>query len=177
MLYPKTVNIQNLRLKELLTKKAELITLGRAKSEEIEQLEKEMEETDKQVQEEEKKVDISDLLEKEKAITAKVDDAIKEMNALKQQIYDKMIKEVSSELHTKYDELKKKKEELETERNKIALKAQKYTDRIIPLGRELMKPFLEDMYDDYESIQLIDGEIQATIFSHLQDFKNNFKKK
>jgi len=176
-MYPKTITIQNDKLKTLLQKKAELVEIGRAKSVEIEQLEKEMEETDKKIQEEEKKVDISDINEKQKAVGAKVDEAIKEMEVLKKEIFDRMIKQVPAELHTKYDTLKKKKEELENARNKIALKAQKWNDKIIPLGREIMKPFLTDMYDDYDSLSLEDGQIVATIFSHLQDFKNNFKKK
>ena len=177
MIYPKTIQIQNPKLKDLLTKKGELVENGRAKSVEIEQLEKEMEETDKKIQEEEKKVDIADINEKQKAVGAKVDEAIKEMDALKKEIYDRMMKQVPPELHTKYDELKKKKEELETARNKVALKVQKHNDKIIPLAKELMKPFLEDQYDDNESLQLVDGEIQATIFNHLNDWKTNFKKR
>lgn len=177
MLYPKTVQIENAKLKTLLQKKGELIEIGRAKSAEIEQLEKEMEETDKLVQAEEKKVDISDIYEKQKVVGAKVDEAIKEMNELRKEIFDRMLKQVPAELHAKYDTLKKKKEELETERNRVALKAQKFNDKIIPLGREMMKPFLVDQFDDFDSIQLIDNEIQATIFNHLVDFRNNFKKK
>lgn len=176
-MYPKTKQIENNKLKELLTKKGELVFTGRAKSEEIETTEKQMEEIDLKVQEEEKKVDITDLNDKAKAISVKVDKAIKEMEIVKKEIFDRMIKQVPAELHTLYDELKKKKETLEEERNKIALKAQKYNDKIIPLGKELMKPFLEDQYDDYDSLYLDNGEIYATIFNHLVDFRNNFKKK
>ena len=176
-MYPKTITIENDKLKNLLIKKGELITIGRTKSEDIERLEKEMEEADKLVQAEEAKVDIADLNEKAKAIGAKVDEAIKEMQAVKQEIFDRMMAQTPPELRTKYDELRKKKEELETERNKIALKAQKYNDKIIPLGKEMMKPFLEDQYDDFETLQLEDGEIVATIFNHLVDWKVNFKKK
>jgi hypothetical protein len=99
------------------------------------------------------------------------------MKAIKQEIFDRMIKEVPAELHTKYDELRKKKEELETERNKIALKAMKFNDKIIPLGKELMKPFIEDQYDDYETLMLEGDEIVATIFNHLSEWKAKFKKK
>ncbi len=176
-MYPKTVTIESNKLKELLIKKGELINLGRGKSALIEQVEKEMAEVDLKVQEEEKKVDISDLNEKQKVIGAKVDEAIKEMEGVKKEIFDRMIKQVPGELHTQYDELKKKKEKLELERNKVALKAQKYNDKIIPIGRELMKPHLKDMYEDYDSLYLDGGEIYATIFSHMNDFKINFKKK
>lgn len=176
-MYPKTVTIESNKLKELMEKKGELVAIGRGKSEEIEQVEKEMEEIDKKVQEEEAKVDISDLIEKEKEQTLIVEECIEKMKAIKQEIYDRMIKQVPDDLHKKYDELSKKKEDLETERNKIALKCQKYNDKIIPMGRELMKPFLNDQYEDYETLYLDNGEIYATIFSHMQEFKNNFKKR
>ena len=176
-MYPKTCTIESKKLKDLLQKKGELINIGRGKSEEIEKLEKEMEDNDKLVQEAEAKVDIADINEKQKAVGAKVDEAIKEMEVLKQEIYDRMMAQTPPELRTKYDELRKKKEDLETERNKIALKAQKYSDKIIPLARENMKPFLEDRFDDYDSLSLQDGEIVATIFNHLVDWKNNFKTK
>lgn len=176
-MYPKTVTIENEKLKKLLVQKGELIETGRAKSEEIEKVEKEMAEIDVKLQEEEKKIDVKDLEEKSKTISAKMDEAIKEMEAVRQEIYDRMIKQVPPELHTEYDKLKKKKEVLETERNKMALKAQKYNDKIIPIGREMMKPFLQDQFEDYDSLYLDGGEIVATIFSHLADFKNNFKKK
>lgn len=176
-MYPKTITLENSKLKDLLTKKGALIDTGRATSVEIEVLEKQMEEIDKQVQEEEAKVDISDLNDVQKAIGEKVDKAIKEMQAVKAQIFERMIAQVPHELHEKYDELKKKKEELETERNKVALKAQKYNDKIIPLARESMKPHLTEQYDDYDTLFLENGEVYATIFNHLVDWKANFKKK
>ena len=176
-MYPKNVTIENDKLKNLMLEKSKLVDIGRAKSTEIEEIEKQMAETDVKIQEEEKKVNIDDLLEKEKVISAKVDEAIKEMNVIKQEIYDRMMAQTPPELRSHHEELTKKKEDLETERNKIALKAQKYNDKIIPISREMMKPFLTDQYEDYDSLYLEDGEIVATIFSHLADFKTNFKKK
>lgn len=176
-MYPKTITIENPKLKDLLTKKGELVTLGRARSVEIEEIEKEMELADKQLQEEEGKVDIKDLDDKAKIVGSKVDEAIKEMEVIKQEIFDRMMAQTPPELRTKYDELKTRKEKLETERNKIALKAQKFNDKIIPIGREIMKPFLQDQYEDYDTLSLDGDEIVATIFSHLNDFKTNFKKK
>jgi phenylalanyl-tRNA synthetase alpha subunit len=176
-MYPKTVQLEDNKLKDLLTKKGALIEQGRGKSTQIELLEKEMEETDIKVQEEEKKVNIDDLLEEEKEQTKIVDECIEKMKLIKQKIYDRMIAEVPKELHEKYDKIKNKKEELETERNKLALKAQKYNDKIIPLAREQMKQHLKDQYDDYDTLYLENGEIYATIFNHLIDWKNNFKKK
>lgn len=177
IMYPRTITIEHPKLKELLIKKAELVNMGRAKSDEIDIVEKEMAEIDQQIVAEEKKVNTDDLLEKEKVVTKKVEEAIEEMKAIKQEIFDRIKKEVPAELYTKYETLEENKKRMEEERNKIALKAQKYNDKIIPIGREMMKPFLEDIYEDYDSLYLENGEIVATIFSHLQDFKTNFKKK
>jgi len=102
---------------------------------------------------------------------------IKDINEIKKAIYAKIKKETPQELRDKYDEINKRKEEMETERNKIALSAQKYNDKIIPLSRDLIKPFLEDAYEDNDTIKVENGEIVATIFSHLDDFKINFNKK
>jgi hypothetical protein len=99
------------------------------------------------------------------------------MKAIKEEIYSRMKDKVPPELGKQYDELKKKKEDLENNRKKIALKANKFNDKIIPLGKELMKPFLIDQYDDYDSLYLDNDEIYATIFNHLNDFRNKFKKK
>lgn len=175
-MYPKIVTIENNKLKDLLVKKGELVKVGREKSDEIETLEKEMSEIDIKIQEEEKKVNIDDLLEKEKVETKIVEECIERMKLIKKEIFDRMNTEIPHDLHNKYDELKKKKEELEEERNKIALKAQKYNDKIIPLAKVSMKPFLQDQYDDYDTLQLQGEEIVATIFNHLTDWKNNFKK-
>lgn len=176
-MYPRKIKIEDNKLKKLLTEKADLIIKGRATSEEIEKLEVEMEGIDSQLKEVEKSVDISDLKEKGSLINERVEQCIKEMKEIEEEIGVRMREKSPTELVDKYDELKKKKEDLETERNKIALKAQKYNDKLIPLGRKAMKPFLEDDYDDYETIKIEDGEIVATIFNHLNDFKTNFNKK
>lgn len=176
-MYPRTITIENKKLAELITKKGELVTKGREVTDQIEKLEIEMEVINQELIAEEKKVDIQDLLDKEKVITAKVDEAIKEMHAVNKEIKDRMLSQVPPELHTQYDELLKVKEEKEGERNKIALKAQKYNDKIIPMARLMIKPFLQDQYEDYDSLQLEDGEVVATIFSHLNDFKTNFKRR
>ena len=171
------IKLENNKLKKLLEEKSALITEGRRVSEDVENLEKELEEIDKKIQEEEKAVDIGDLLLLEKQQVSIVEECIEEMKNIKQKIFDRMKEKTSPELRNQYEEIRKKKEGIENTRNKIALKAQKYNDKIIPLGRKLMRPFIEDRFEDYDTIRLEDGEIVATIFSHLDDFKNNFKKK
>jgi len=176
-MYPRTINLESDKLKKFITEKGVLVNKGRAVSEEIEVLEAEMEAINQKLIEEEKKVDITDIIDREKLLVAKVEEAIKEMDVFKKEIFDRMTAQVPPDLRNKYDEVKKTKEDKETERNKIALKAQKFNDKIIPISRDLMKPFLQDMYEDYDSLYIEDDVIVATIFSHLADFKLNFKKK
>jgi phenylalanyl-tRNA synthetase alpha subunit len=173
----RTIKLENKKLLNLLTEKGDLINTGREVSDKVESYEKEMEELDLKVQEAEKKVDITDLTDKEKEISDRVQKCIDDMNAVKQEIYKRMSEQVDHTLHEEYEEVKKRKEQAEEVRNKIAIKIQKFNDKIIPLTRTLMKPFIEDEYEDYDTIKIEDGEIVATIFSHLDDFKDNFKKK
>ncbi len=176
-MYPKIITLDNEKMKTLLTEKSELVTSGRAISEEIEKYEAEMQEIDDKMKEIEKTIDISEFIEREKEISDRVGVAIKEMEQIQSEIKDKMIANIPKELGEKYEEVKNKKETLENDRNKVALKVQKYNDKIIPMGRKLMKPYLEDVYDDYDTISLEDGKIVASIFNHVNDFKANFKKK
>jgi len=102
---------------------------------------------------------------------------IKDMDNIKKDIYAKIKKETPQRLRDDYDKAKKSKEKLEIERNKIALKAQKYNDKIIPLSRDLMKPHLQNEFEDYDTIFIKDDKMIATIFSHLEDWKIIFNKK
>ena len=173
-IYPRTITLNNPELKSLIEEKSKLVTEGRAKSVEIEKLEFEMAEIEKTLIEEEKKVDLKEFKVKEKTITKRMDKCIKDIEAIKKLIYTKIKEGTPQELRDKYDTAKTKKEELETERNKIALSAQKFNDLIIPLSRDLIKPSLQDEYEDNDTIMIKDGEIVASIFSHLNDFKIQF---
>jgi len=176
MEYPKIIKLENEELKNLIEEKSKLVNEGRAKSEEIEKLENEMAETEKLLVEEEKKVDLSQFKKKEKSITKRMEKCLADINDIKKAIYEKIRKETPQELRDKYDDIELKKKEKETERNKIALQAQKFNDKIIPLSRELMTPFLTDSFDDFDTIMIKDGEMVASIFNHIEDFKINFNK-
>lgn len=173
-IYPREAKLENEELKGLITEKGELVTQGRGVSVEIEKLELEMSEIEKTLMAEEKKVNLDEFHKREKAITKRMEKCIKDIEEVKKDIYAKIKAETPQELRDKYDVLNKQKEEKETERNKIALSAQKFNDKIIPLSRELMKPLLQDEYEDYSGIMIENGEIKATIFSHLDEFKTAF---
>ncbi|MEK9207142.1 MAG: hypothetical protein AAB922_01580 [Patescibacteria group bacterium] len=173
--YPRIIKLENDKLRKLLEAKAELITQGRVISDEITQKEADMEQIDKDIQEVEKTVEADDIKVKAEAITLRFNEVVKEMDLVKQELYDRMKAGVGSELPAKYESVKEEKEKLENDRNKIALKVQKFNDKAIPIGRKLMKPHLEDSYEDYDSLRIENGEVVGTIFSHMDDFIKRFK--
>lgn len=177
MEYPRTVVLENDKLKELLIQKGELINAGRGKSERVEQLEAEMQKIDEKIQKIEDEVDITDLSVYANEVTKKFNKVVKEMDGVKQQIYDRMKDKVPKSLTDSYKKAKKAKEEMEIERNKVALKVQKFNDKLIPMARKVMAPFLENSYEDFNSLEIKDGKVIGTIFSHLDEFETNFKKK
>lgn len=175
-MYPKLIKLDSPKLLALLVEKGKLIEQGREKSKCIETYENTMTEVEKELQLEEAKVDISDLRLQGEEVAKEMDVLIAKMTAIKNNIYLRMKEQTPESLRTRYEELKELKESTETDRNKIAIKAQKYNDKLIPLGRKLMSPYLENEYEDYDTLQLKDGKIVATIFNHLEDYKLNFKK-
>ena len=175
--YPRTVILENDKIRQLLIEKQELVLKGREISMAIDEKDEEMTEIDKKMQEEEKKVDTSDLVEIAKQYSDEFNALSAKMDELQKQRYDRLMANTPSEPREQYDTAKKMKEELEVERNKVGLKIQAKSDNIIPRARKLMQPYLMDEFDDYDSIRLEEGNVVSTIFNHLEDFKTQFRKK
>lgn len=179
--YPRQVTIESPKLVKLEKEKGQLIEEGRAISEKIQEIELEMGKIDIRLQSEEAKVDISDLKAQGEAIVKEMEGIAKEyaekIKAIEVQIFDRMKANTDPKLKQEYEGLKKQKETLETERNKKALKAQRAKDRIIPLARKLLAPFLTNDYEDFSEVKLEGEVIVGTIFSHLDDWDKRFKEK
>lgn len=175
--YPRTIKLDSPKLFSMIREQESIILEGREISEDIESLEKQMDSIDQEVQEAEKKADLSALDDESKVITETFNKAIADMEALKKRIYEHVKKSVPPELVEKYESVKKDKEALEEKRNKCGLKIQKKRDKIIPLGQKLMKPFIQNQFEDYDTIRIENGELVATIFNHLEDFKERFLKR
>lgn len=176
-MYPKKIEIENDKLKEMLDKKGVLITQGRAISTEIEEIEAQMKEIDDKLVEAEKEIDISDIDANAEDITRRFNELRAEMDEVNRLVRERLSEKVPAELKNRYDELKKKKDKLEEDRNKVAIKAQKYNDKLIPLSRELMKDHIVDTFDDFGSIKVEDGKVIGEIINHLEEYKINFLKK
>lgn len=172
--YPKTVVLEDSKLERLVKEKSDMVLDGRKISEEIDFKQQEMDEIDKQVQEVEKTVNISDLKVEADKLTEEFNAVMSKMNEINGKIRERLNQIVPQELKDKYDNKKKEREELESNRNKIALKIQKWNDKIIPLARKVMKVFIQDEYEDYDSLRLENEKVVGTIFNHLEDWKKTF---
>lgn len=175
--YPRTVVLDNKKLRKLLSEKEELILQGREKSMEIDVLEGDMERIEKELVALEQGVDISGFKSEADDITKQYNEVIVKMDDLNKKTREKMMAGTPQEVRDRYDETKKKKEVLEQERNKIALKAQQKSDKIIPFARKEMKKFIENEYEDYDTLRIENGTIVGTVFNHFEDWKKAFEKR
>lgn len=170
------ITIKNNKLVELLNQKADIINAGRKISMELELMQK----------------DITDFEEKEKAITlsveckekvdagnalkAEIEDKLKQLEKLGQEIEKEKLKAIPVEIRDKHLALLKKKEGLERERNKLALKIQKIKDRLIPIVRREVGPLLKE-YEDIETATVNGDAVDITTFSYLEEWKKAFNAK
>jgi len=97
---------------------------------------------------------------------------------------DKKIKSIlleRKELIEKGREITKQIEELETERNKIALKAEKLRDKIVPWANKIRKEEC-GTYENIEKIEPVyddpnDYQIKITIFDAVEEYKKALDEK
>lgn len=172
--YPRTVVLEDVKLEKLLKEKSDMILEGRKVSEDIDEKEREMDEIDKEVQVVEKGVDIIDLRAEADTLTAEFNILTSKMNDVNNKIRDRLHQIVPQELKDKYENKKKEKEELESKRNKIALRVQKWNDKIIPLARKVMAAFIQNEYEDYDTLRIENDKVVGTIFNHFEDWKKTF---
>lgn len=175
-MYPRKIELKNDKLKGLLEAKSKLINEGRAISTKLEAMDTRMAEIDTELMEEEKKIDITDLNFNAEKLTARFNNLKAEMDELNAAVKERLSSQVPTHLKEEYDKLSAEKKELEEERNKVAMNAQKHNDKIIPLVRKLLKEHLQNEYEDFGSVKVEDGVIKGEIFSHLEDFKERFSK-
>lgn len=172
--YPRTVTISDSKLTKLLKEKAEMVLEGRSISEDIDEKEKEMDIIDKEVQAVEASVEVADLRAEAEVLTKEFNAIMTKMEDNQKKVRERLHEIVPQEMKDKYDSKKKEKEELENKRNKIALRIQKWNDRIIPMARKVMATFIQNEYEDYDTLRIENGEVVGTIFNHFEDWKRAF---
>ncbi|MHA1304652.1 MAG: hypothetical protein ACTSPI_13220 [Candidatus Heimdallarchaeaceae archaeon] len=67
-------------------------------------------------------------------------------------------------------------EQLEKDRNKLALQVQKIKDKIIPFARRIKKEHLSK-YEDIQSLELKGDDIIITTFDYIEEYRKQLDKK
>lgn len=179
------ITLENKRVHNFIVEKDGLVNDGRKISQEIEKL-------DMQIKRfEDKEKVITGKVVPPKELTEKGDNLVKEMNKLGEEltkISDEVTRAklaaVPKDVKDAHMELLSKKEALERERNKIALKVQKIKDKLIPIIQREVSPLIKQKniieidigrYDDIETAKTKDGKVVITTFNRLEEWRKNFK--
>ena len=149
---------------------------GRGISTELEALEEEIKGLEEQEKEITSKVEPTDLINEGNKLKDEVEAKIAELEKIGEAIEKAKMDAIPPEIITLHRAKLKEREDKEKSRNKVALKVQKIKDRLIPAVQKELIPKL-DMYEDIETVEIVDGKAVAPIFDHLETWKANFKKK
>lgn len=170
------MEIINPKLRLLLLEKDEFVKKGRSVSNDIEKLDKKIEDAKTRQREYTNNCNPEDLIAKGNAIEKQVNDLLKVLETIGNEVQATKIAAIPAKEIKQYETLKAEREEKERERNKLALKVQKIKDKAIPMIQKAVQPSLGE-YEDMESAQIKGEKIIVTTFSHLEEWKKAFKKK
>lgn len=171
----KPIEINNKKLAELIITKDSLVTEGRNMTTDIEKVDKKIEMFEKREKKITGAVPPDPKLKKEGDTLAELfEKTLSRLEAIGNEIQEKKLKAIPKELEMEHKDALKEREQLERDRNKIALKIQKIKDRVIPLIQKECKPLLGE-YDDIETATVKNGTVVISTFNHMEDWKRKFK--
>jgi DNA repair ATPase RecN len=170
------IEIENQKLHDLIALKDSLVNDGRKISKEIEKIEIKI----KRFEEKEKRITAQitppeELVDQGDALVQRITELHTELTKIADSINQSKLDGIPQEMIEKHKQLLKDKENLERDRNKVALKVQKIKDKCIPLIQREVKPLLGE-YDDIETAKVKDGKVMVSTFNHLEDFKSKFSR-
>lgn len=170
------IKLENKRIHDFIAQKNELVDLGMKTTAGLEDIEKQI----KRCEEKEKAITLKEkpdpvLKEEGDALVKVFNEALERLEEIGKQIEQKKMDAIPKDLLDEHKKLLKDKENIERERNKIAMKIQKIKDKVIPYIQKEVKPLLNE-YDDIETADIKDGKIIIKTFNYLDDFKAKFKK-
>lgn len=169
------ITLENKKLHDLIVTKDSIVEDAREISRKIEMIEIKV----KRFEEKEKKITSKvtppkELTDRGDEVAAQIARLSDELDMIAKQINDSKLEAVPKEMKDEHLQLLKDKEGLERDRNKIALKVQKYKDKMIPILKKEIKPLLKP-YEDTETVKAKDGKVLVTVFNYLDDFKAKFR--
>lgn len=115
------------------------------------------------------------LKEEGDALAVIFNDTLKKLDEIGNKIEAEKMKAIPQEIIDNHKLALKRREELERVHNKEMLKIQKIKDRLIPLIKTSVKPFLQE-YDDVETAIIKGNKVTFRVYNHIEDYKRKFKK-
>jgi len=170
------IELDNQKMYKLIESKDELVKLGRKISSELETIEFKI----NKLQDKEKvitgKSESKELLTRGEIARLEMERATKSFDKVAAEIHAFKLAAIPVQMKKDHYDLMAFRETKEEDRNKIALKIQKIKDKLIPLLKKEIEPFLKE-YEDTQTVELKNGKIIVETFSYLDDFKKQFKNK
>lgn len=172
------IELDNPKLVKYIKDKDELVAEGRKITRDIEVIEAKVKTFENKEKAITGKVAVpKELEDRGNKLAEEINAKIKELEAIGKEIETEKLKAVPEEMKKDHLELLAKKEKLERDRNKIALKIQKIKDRVVPMIQKEVKPLLKNEYDDIETAKVKGDTLIINTFNHIEDFKSKFKKR
>ena len=169
------ITLENRKLHDWIVQKDLLVNEGRKISQEMEEIEKKIVAFEKKERVITAKIEVKELQAKGDALNDECRNKFEELQKIIKEIEDIRLSGIPKDIKDEHLALMDKREKLERERNKVALKVQKIKDRVIPLIKKEVKPLLAE-YDDIETAKTKDGKVVIATFNHLEDFKKKFRR-
>lgn len=166
--------LNNKKLVTFLEQKDTLVEEGRKISKRIEKVERKIQSCEDKEKVITGKVQPVELGEKAEALKAQINELVKEFEKVASDIQKEKLNAIPKKLEEEHLALMKEKEQLERDRNKIALKVQKIKDRVIPIIKKEVAPLLDE-YEDIETATIVDGKVEVKTYSRLEEWKSKFK--
>lgn len=170
------IKLKNPKIYKYLVEKQEHVDIGRKISQEIEEVEKEINVCIDKEKEITIKVEPKELIVKGNAIDKEIGDLLKKQQKIVDEITAQKMAAIPKSLMDMHKGLLKRKEELERERNKKALFVQKIKDKVIPLIQKEVKPKLGP-YEDIDTAVIKNGVVCVEVYDQLEIWKKGFKRK
>jgi DNA repair ATPase RecN len=171
------ITLQNKKLFDLIVQKDVLVNGGRKISQNIEAIEikvKRFEDKEKRITQ--KVTPSKELTDRGDEISRQLQELSKELEVIAKKVTEEKLSAIPQDMKDAHMKLLQEKEQLERERNKVALKVQKIKDKIIPIVQKFVKPLLGE-YDDIETAKSDkDDKVNITVFNYLDDFKAKFRR-
>ena len=169
-----TIIFDDAQLIKWLQEKDALVKEGREVSKRLDAVEKEIQTYVDKEMKLTAKVEPKELIAEGNKLRDEINERVKLLEKVAEDIRKEKLKAIPKDMETEHLKLNDQKEKLEKERNKIALKVQKIKDRFVPKLQKIALKHLGE-FEDLSTAELKDGKVVVEKFSHLQEWKRQWK--